>query len=290
MFEDRSHADRFAPSPAPDVVAADKRQTGDVPALELYGATVSYNTRNGPMMALDKVNLSIAKGSFLSLIGPSGCGKSTILNLLAGYLMPTDGNVLCLGERITGPGPDRMVVHQQSTALLPWLTVGKNVELALKARKVPRQERQDIVRKYLTLVSLDKFADHPIYHISGGMQQRVALARALATEAPVVLLDEPLGAIDALQREIMQNLLLEIWGKTKRTFVLVTHSVEEAVYLSTDIVVMSPRPGRVMSRSSVNFGARTLAQGIKAVKEDPAFMATQTELLDQLIQVQKGTM
>jgi taurine transport system ATP-binding protein len=290
MFEDRSLADHPAGLPSASEVAADRSQPGDVPALELYGATVSYSTRNGPMLALDKVNLSIAKGSFLSLIGPSGCGKSTILNLLAGYLMPTDGSVLCQGERITGPGPDRMVVHQQSTALLPWLTVGKNVELALKARKVPRQERQDIVRRYLNLVSLDAFADHPIYHISGGMQQRVALARALATEAPVVLLDEPLGAIDALQREIMQNLLLEIWGKTKRTFVLVTHSVEEAVYLSTDIVVMSPRPGRVISRSSVAFGAQTLLQGIKAVKENPAFMTTQTQLLDQLMEVQKGTM
>lgn len=253
------------------------------PTMQLCDVTVSYPLRNGTLIALDNVNLEIEQGSFVSLIGPSGCGKSTILNLMAGYIRPTEGRVLMKGKPVEGPGPDRMVVHQQPSALLPWLSVADNVGLALRAKGVPRAKRMEIVRNYLELVSLGGFGDHPIYHISGGMQQRVALARALATEAPVVLLDEPLGAIDALQREVMQDLLLDIWNRTRRTFVLVTHSVEEAVYLSTDIVVMSARPGRVLRRSSVSFGAQAVADGSAKVKADQSFVTAQLELMNQLI-------
>ncbi len=251
--------------------------------MKLSDVTVSYQLKAGPLIALDNVNLDVSEGSFVSLIGPSGCGKSTILNLMAGYIKPTRGQVLMMGKPVEGPGPDRMVVHQSSSALLPWLSVADNVGLGLRAKGVPKAKRKEIVRNYLDLVSLGGFGDHPIYHISGGMQQRVALARALATEAPVVLLDEPLGAIDALQREVMQDLLLDIWNRTRRTFVLVTHSVEEAVYLSTDIVVMSARPGRVLRRSSVSFGAQAVAEGPSKVKAEQPFVTAQSELMNQLI-------
>ena len=237
----------------------------------------------GNHTALSGLDLDIADGEFVALVGPSGCGKSTILNLMAGYIKPTRGQVLMMGKPVEGPGPDRMVVHQSSSALLPWLSVADNVGLGLRAKGVPKAKRKEIVRNYLDLVSLGGFGDHPIYHISGGMQQRVALARALATEAPVVLLDEPLGAIDALQREVMQDLLLDIWNRTRRTFVLVTHSVEEAVYLSTDIVVMSARPGRVLRRSSVSFGAQAVAEGSSKVKAEQPFVTAQSELMNQLI-------
>ncbi len=253
------------------------------PTMKLSDVTVSYQLKAGPLIALDNVNLDVSEGSFVSLIGPSGCGKSTILNLMAGYIKPTRGQVLMMGKPVEGPGPDRMVVHQSSSALLPWLSVADNVGLGLRAKGVPKAKRKEIVRNYLDLVSLGGFGDHPIYHISGGMQQRVALARALATEAPVVLLDEPLGAIDALQREVMQDLLLDIWNRTRRTFVLVTHSVEEAVYLSTDIVVMSARPGRVLRRSSVSFGAQAVAEGSSKVKAEQPFVTAQSELMNQLI-------
>ncbi len=251
--------------------------------MKLSDVTVSYQLKAGPLIALDNVNLDVSEGSFVSLIGPSGCGKSTILNLMAGYIKPTRGQVLMMGKPVEGPGPDRMVVHQSSSALLPWLSVADNVGLGLRAKGVPKAKRKEIVRNYLDLVSLGGFGDHPIYHISGGMQQRVALARALATEAPVVLLDEPLGAIDALQREVMQDLLLDIWNRTRRTFVLVTHSVEEAVHLSTDIVVMSARPGRVLRRSSVSFGAQAVAEGSSKVKAEQPFVTAQSELMNQLI-------
>ena len=251
--------------------------------MKLSDVTVSYQLKTGPLIALDNVNLDVSEGSFVSLIGPSGCGKSTILNLMAGYIKPTRGQVLMMGKPVEGPGPDRMVVHQSSSALLPWLSVADNVGLGLRAKGVPKAKRKEIVRNYLDLVSLGGFGDHPIYHISGGMQQRVALARALAPEAPVVLLDEPLGAIDALQREVMQDLLLDIWNRTRRTFVLVTHSVEEAVYLSTDIVVMSARPGRVLRRSSVSFGAQAVAEGSSKVKAEQPFVTAQSELMNQLI-------
>ncbi len=231
--------------------------------MKLSDVTVSYQLKAGPLIALDNVNLDVSEGSFVSLIGPSGCGKSTILNLMAGYIKPTRGQVLMMGKPVEGPGPDRMVVHQSSSALLPWLSVADNVGLGLRAKGVPKAKRKEIVRNYLDLVSLGGFGDHPIYHISGGMQQRVALARALATEAPVVLLD--------------------IWNRTRRTFVLVTHSVEEAVYLSTDIVVMSARPGRVLRRSSVSFGAQAVAEGSSKVKAEQPFVTAQSELMNQLI-------
>ena len=167
--------------------------------------------------------------------------------------------------------------------MLPWLNVEDNVALALRARGVPKRQCREIVAGYLRLVGLSESAHHAIYQISGGMQQRVALARALAAHSPIVLLDEPLGALDALQRQLMQDFLLKIWGKTRRTFLLITHSVEEAAYLSTDVLVMSPRPGQILAREQFDFGERALAGEGAAIKTTPGFVGATARLLSMLM-------
>lgn len=244
---------------------------------------VAYPSQGGTMDAITDISIDVPPGAFVSVIGPSGCGKSTLLNAIAGFVTPTSGSVKVNGEAVRAPGPDRAVVHQQTAALLPWLNVEDNVGLALRARGLQRREYREIVASYLHLVGLSDFAGHRIYEISGGMQQRVSLARALAAESPIVLLDEPLGALDALQRQLMQDFLLEIWGRTRRTFFLITHSVEEAVYLSTEVLTMSPRPGRIVARERVDFNERALSGEGAAVKATPAFTAAQTHLLAWLM-------
>jgi len=251
--------------------------------LTIDGLSVIYPTRNGPMTAIDNIALDLSSGNFLSVIGPSGCGKTTLLNAIAGFIPPSIGRVLVDGKLVSGPGPDRAVVHQQTAALLPWLNVHDNVGLALRARGMPRARSREVVAHYLELVGLSEFDRHAIYEISGGMQQRVALARALAAESPVVLLDEPLGALDALQRQLMQDFLLEIWGKTRRTFVLITHSIDEAVYLSSEVLVMSPRPGRILSHERFSFGERALGGGGAAVKASTEFTGATAKLLAMLM-------
>jgi taurine transport system ATP-binding protein len=251
--------------------------------LTIDGLSVIYPTRSGLMTAIDNIEFDLPAGNFLSVIGPSGCGKTTLLNAVAGFIPPSIGRVLVNGKPVSGPGPDRAVVHQQTAALLPWLNVQDNVGLALRARGMSRARSREIVAHYLALVGLSEFSRHAIYEISGGMQQRVALARALAAESPIVLLDEPLGALDALQRQLMQDFLLEIWGKTRRTFFLITHSIEEAVYLSSEVLVMSPRPGRILVRERFNFGERALAGDGAAVKASTEFTAAAARLLEMLM-------
>ena len=194
------------------------------PLVEFRNMSVSYEKSDGSAtLAVDDVNFSITEGSFVALIGPSGCGKTTILNSIAGFVQPTSGRVLVDGVPVSRPGADRAVVHQHTGALLPWLTVEDNVGIGLKVKRMGAGDRKEIVDRYLDVVGLSDFRRHAIYELSGGMQQRVALARALATESRIVLLDEPLGALDALQRQIMQDFLLEVWHKTGRTFLLITH-------------------------------------------------------------------
>ena len=245
--------------------------------------SVSYRKSDGSAtLAVDEVNFSIEKGSFVALIGPSGCGKTTILNSIAGFVRPTSGLVLVDGVPVSKPGADRAVVHQHTGALLPWLNVADNVGIGLKVTRMPAGDRRAIVDRYLEVVGLSDFGRHAIYELSGGMQQRVALARALATESRIVLLDEPLGALDALQRQSMQDFLLEVWYKTARTFLLITHSVEEAVYISTEVFVMAPRPGRILARNQVGFGRQALEGMGARVKAAPEFVETQAEILAML--------
>jgi ABC-type nitrate/sulfonate/bicarbonate transport system ATPase subunit len=234
----------------------------DTPAddkIVVSGVSKTFRTvRNGHEQvtpALDGIALSIREGEFVSLLGPSGCGKTTLLRILAGLESHDSGTVSVDGQEVTGPGTDRAMVFQ-SFGLLPWRTVGQNIAFPLKARRIPAPEIAERVASYLDLVGLSKFADRYPYQLSGGMQQRVGLARALAVEADVLLMDEPFGAIDAQQRELMQEELLKIWAETGKTIVLVTHDIDEAVYLSDRIILLSPHPGRVRESVEVGLPAR----------------------------------
>lgn len=212
-----------------------------VPRIRVAGLTKRF----GDVLALDGVDLMVGENEFVSIVGASGCGKSTLLTLIAGLEEPTSGTLEAAGVAITGPGRDRGVVFQQAT-LMPWLTVQQNVEFALRGEdSLSRAGRASRAREFLQLVGLAGFeAAHPA-QLSGGMQQRVALARSLSYGPDVLLMDEPFGALDALTRRTMQELLLEIWEQHRLTVLLVTHDIDEAVVTSDRVVVMSPRPGRV---------------------------------------------
>jgi ABC-type nitrate/sulfonate/bicarbonate transport system ATPase subunit len=194
-------------------------------------------------LALDSVSLDVAAGELVSLVGPSGCGKSTLLRLLAGLDFPTAGELHVGGNAITGPSAERGLVFQDPN-LFPWLTVRHNIEAGLVARGVKR-EKQHEVHEFMRLVGLEEFANAFPHHLSGGMAQRVALARALINHPKVLLLDEPLGALDAFTRMRMQDEVLRLWQARGTTMLLVTHDIDEAIYMSERIVIMSPRPGRI---------------------------------------------
>ncbi|MDQ7859679.1 MAG: ABC transporter ATP-binding protein [Armatimonadota bacterium] len=195
-------------------------------------------------LALQDINLTIGANEFVSVVGRSGCGKTTLLNLIAGLLRPTEGEVCIDGRRVEGPGPDRGMVFQHS-ALFPWLTAIENVEFGPRNLGVPRDRRRALARELIDLVRLRGFEDKYPRELSGGMKQRVAIARALATDPEILLMDEPFGALDELTRAEMQEELLRIWGARRKTVVFVTHSIMEAIYLSDRVVVLSPHPGRV---------------------------------------------
>ena len=211
-----------------------------VEALDL--CKVFYGRRGADVVALDGISLQIHDREMVSIVGASGCGKSTLLKIIAGLEAPTGGELLLDGHPIEGPGRDRGMVFQEYT-LYPWLTVRKNVEFGLTGHS--KQERRDIARQFLEVVGLSKFETNYPGELSGGMQQRVAIARALAYKPTVLLMDEPFGALDAQTRSLMQDLLLKIWSEESLTVLFVTHDVDEAVYLSDRLYVLSARPGRV---------------------------------------------
>ena len=196
-----------------------------------------------PVTALSNFSLEIAKGEFVSIVGPSGCGKSTFLNIVLGLIEPASGVIQLDGTRISGPGQERAMVFQEF-GLLPWRSVTANVELGLELKGVPSSKRAARAKELINLVGLKGFESHYPHELSGGMKQRVGLARALATEPEVLLMDEPFAALDAQTRDLMQTELLQIWERSKKTVLFVTHSIEEAAYLSDRVIVMTARPGR----------------------------------------------
>lgn len=195
-------------------------------------------------MALKSVTCEIPQGEFLCIIGPSGCGKTTLLHLLAGFTLPSSGEVLADGKPIAGPGPDRIVMFQDY-GLFPWMTVAENIGFGLEAKGMPPREREKLVQHYIDMVRLTGFEHRYPQQISGGMKQRVSIARALAPDPQAVLMDEPFAALDSLTRDIMQEEILRIWSETKKTFVLITHNIDEAIFLGDRVMVMTHRPGTV---------------------------------------------
>jgi len=212
--------------------------------LKLHNVSKSFPARHGLLPILKDINLDIKDGEFLCIVGPSGCGKTTILNLMAGLLMPSKGEVLHRGKAISEPGPDRIIIFQE-LGLFPWLTAQKNVEFGLKIKGIEPGNREAIALEYLEMVNLVRFKDSYIHELSGGMKQRVALARALAINPEILLMDEPFTALDAQTRDTLHDELQNIWVKTKKTIVFVTHNVREAVCLGDRVVVLSALPGEI---------------------------------------------
>jgi len=203
-----------------------------------------FKTPGKDVIALKDINLDIKAGEFVCLLGPSGCGKSTLLNAVAGFALPSAGEITVEGKKITGPGPDRGMVFQEY-ALFPWMTVAQNIAFGLEIQKKDKAEIDLTVNQLLDLLHLNDFRDRFPKDLSGGMRQRVAIARVLALDSPIMLMDEPFGALDALTRRNLQDELLRIWEKLGKTILFVTHSIEESIYLADRIVVMTYRPGTV---------------------------------------------
>jgi NitT/TauT family transport system ATP-binding protein len=238
-------------------------------------------TSSTRVVALDNISCEIPAGEFLCIIGPSGCGKSTLLHSIAGFVHGSSGETLQDGNKILRPGPDRIVMFQDY-GLFPWLTVAENVEFGLLAKGVPAAERKETVQRYLELVKLEGFEQRLPHELSGGMKQRVSIARALAPDPAVILMDEPFAALDSLTRDILQEEILRIWEKTRKTFVLITHNIEEAVFLGDRVIIMTARPGRIKAQIEVDI-ARPRDPSVR--NSHPRFLEIK-EQLSQLLRTE----
>ncbi|MBV4368307.1 taurine ABC transporter ATP-binding subunit [Erwinia sp. BNK-24-b] len=235
-------------------------------------------------LALEDISLTIAEKELVVVLGPSGCGKTTLLNLIAGFLKPESGSITLDGQRVTGPGAERGVVFQHE-GLLPWRNVLDNVAFGLQLAGIDKATRHETARQMLRKVGLNGAEKKYIWQLSGGMRQRVGIARALAADPQLLLLDEPFGALDAFTREQMQELLLNLWRDSGKQVLLITHDIEEAVFLASELILLSPGPGRVLERLPLEFGRRYAAgEACRAIKSDPTFIATREYVLSQVFQ------
>lgn len=236
-----------------------------------------FDTPKGPVEAIRGVNLQIKTNEIVCLVGPSGCGKSTLLNLIAGFLLPTEGQVLIGDKQVVRPGADRAVVFQQDS-VFPWLTVYQNLEYGPKARGVAEEQRKKVVERLLSMVGLTEYKDLLPRQLSGGMKKRVDLARAYANQPEVLLMDESFGALDVLTKEKMQRNLLALWKQEPRTIVFITHDIEEALFIAQRVVVMSARPARIAGVIEVPFEKTTDTR----IKTSPEFQSLRQMIIDML--------
>ena len=258
--------------------------------LSIQDLSMVFNVPDGRgVHALSHINLDLAPGELVSVLGPSGCGKTTLLNIVAGFLSPTAGGVMLNGHAVTGPDAERGMVFQQG-ALFEWLTVERNVAFGPDMMGRPKKETRQKVAHLLDTVGLTGFGDKPVYQLSGGMQQRVALARCLANDPDIILMDEPLGALDALTREKMQGLVLRLWKETGKTVILITHSVEEALFLGERLVVMAPRPGRIHKTYRLPFAERGLIESPRSIKASRDFIDVREEVLSMIWEMEEEIM
>ncbi|WP_446899736.1 ABC transporter ATP-binding protein [Clostridium sp. LBM24168] len=233
---------------------------------KIYNVISDDEKYNKNFLAVDDFSLNVKKGEFITIVGPSGCGKSTILDILAGLAKPTSGEVYIDGELINGPGLDRGIILQ-GYALFPWLNVEQNIEFGLEVKGIPKRKRRELSEKFISLVGLNKFKNRYPHELSGGMKQRVAIARALAYDPEILLMDEPFAAVDAQTRETLQEELLDIWEKTSKTIIFITHSIEEAIFLADRIVVMTDNPGKIRRIIELNLERPRNTASIRTSKE-----------------------
>ncbi len=259
-------------------------------SLSVQNVDMVYNLpKGGSVHALSDVSFDLEAGRLLTLLGPSGCGKTTLLNIIAGFLAPTAGQVLLGGVPVTGPSRDRGMVFQQG-ALFEWQSVAKNISFGPRMSGKKHKDVLPEVESLLDVVGLQGFGDKQVYELSGGMQQRVALARCLANDPQMMLMDEPLGALDALTREKMQSLILSLWAETGKSVVLVTHSVEEALILGDVVFVMAPRPGRIEKVYELPFAKRALTEDPRTLKAGDDFQEVKEEILSFIWEMEEEIM
>ena len=266
--------------------------------LTVDNVSMIYDLPNGGSVeALRNVSFNLDPGDMLAVLGPSGCGKTTLLNIIAGLLQPTAGDLTLTppegsnetAKPIAGPSPERGMIFQQG-ALFEWLSVAENIGFGPAMKGTPKAEIRDKVDGLLDIVGLQGFGDKAVYELSGGMQQRVALARCLANDPELILMDEPLGALDALTREKMQGLILKLWHETGKTVVLITHSVEEALFLGQKLFVMAPRPGRIERTYELDFARQGLHGDSRDIKASPAFTERREEILSMIWEMEEEIM
>lgn len=255
--------------------------------IEVKAVNKVFKTAGDDVIALRDINLNIESGEFVCLLGPSGCGKSTLLNAVAGFSLPSSGGITVEGKTITEPGPDRGMVFQEY-ALFPWMTVAQNIAFGLKVKHASPAEIEQKVALLLETLKLKEFRDRFPKDLSGGMRQRVAIARVLALDSPIMLMDEPFGALDALTRRSLQDELLRIWEQYRKTILFVTHSIEESIYLADRIIVLTYRPGTVKRDVRVTMPRRRDASSAEfnALKRELSQLVMEEQQRHEAVEIQ----